>query len=62
MSKVAIIINDDETISILHPSKNTKLTFEQICEKDIPNNATYHIIDSSEIPTDRTFRNAWKWQ
>ena len=62
MSKVAVIINDDGTIGILHPGKNTELTFEQICEKDIPDGATYHIIDSSEIPKDRTFRNAWKWQ
>ena len=22
----------------------------------------YHIVDVSEIPTDRTFRNAWTWQ
>ena len=62
MSKVAVIVNDDETISILHPGKNTELTFEEICEKDIPDGVTYHIIDSSEIPKDRTFRNAWKWQ
>ena len=43
MSKVAIIINDDETISILHPGKNTELTFEEICEKDIPNLSLIHI-------------------
>ena len=36
MSKVAVIVNDDGTIGILHPGKNTELTFEEICEKDIP--------------------------
>jgi hypothetical protein len=27
--------------------------------KDIPEGAQYEIVDESEIPSDRTFRNAW---
>jgi len=31
------------------------------CMKDIPEGADHKIIDDSELPKDRTFRNAWKY-
>jgi len=31
------------------------------CMKDIPTGEEYKIVDESEIPTDRTFRNAWNF-
>lgn len=33
-----------------------------IAEKDVPEGKTYKIVDVSEIPTDRTFRDAWEYQ
>lgn len=30
--------------------------------KDIPEGKPYKIVDVSEIPSDRTFRNAWEYQ
>jgi hypothetical protein len=32
------------------------------CIKDVPPNTSYKIVDVSDIPVDRTFRNAWEWQ
>lgn len=32
----------------------------EACMKDIPEGAEYRIVDVSDIPTDRTFRNAWQ--
>ena len=29
--------------------------------KDIPKGAEYKIVDESELPKDRTYRNAWKY-
>jgi len=29
--------------------------------KDIPKGAEYKIVDESELPQDRTYRNAWKY-
>ena len=31
------------------------------CMKDIPDGAEYQIVDVADIPTDRTFRNAWEY-
>ena len=37
-------------------------TIEKLAEKDVPAGVEYKIIDASEVPTDRTFRNAWEYQ
>ena len=34
----------------------------EACMKDIPEGAEYQIVEDSEVPSDRTFRNAWTWQ
>jgi hypothetical protein len=28
----------------------------------VPDGKAYNIVDVSEIPTDRTFRDAWTWE
>jgi hypothetical protein len=37
-------------------------TIEKLAEKDVPAGVEYKIIDTAEVPTDRTFRNAWEYQ
>lgn len=37
-------------------------TIEKLAAKDVPAGVEYKIIDVSEVPTDRTFRNAWEYQ
>lgn len=59
--KLAIFPNDEGTISVLVPAPNCGLTLEQICAKDVPTGVKYKIIDSSELPADREFRNAWQY-
>jgi hypothetical protein len=59
--KLAIFPNDEGTISVLVPAPNCGLTLEQICAKDVPTGVKYKIIDSSELPADREFRNAWSY-
>ena len=59
MEKRIIINNGDGTVGILIPSPKLKLTIEEIIEKDIPTGSQYRIIDKSEVPSDRVFRNAW---
>ena len=61
MDKRIIFINEDNTIGIIVPA-DCGLTIEEIAAKDVPTGLTYHIIDKSEIPTDRTFREAWTWE
>ncbi len=58
-----IVYNNDEGgISIIIPAPECGLTIDQIAAKDVPAGKTFHIVDVSEIPSDRTFREAWTWE
>ena len=56
-----IYANDDGSINIVCPADNTDLTLEQIKAKDCPSNKTVYTVGKAEIPTDRSFRNAWTY-
>jgi hypothetical protein len=60
MNKRIVYKNDDGTIAIIVPAE-CGLTIEEIAAKDVPAGKEYHIVDVSDIPSDRTFRNAWEW-
>jgi len=34
---------------------------QEIADKDVPHGRPYKIVEESEIPADRTFRNAWEY-
>lgn len=56
-----IIYKHDTGLAVVIPS-DTALelySIEEIAEKDVPAGTPYKIVDSSDIPTDLTFRNAW---
>ena len=36
-------------------------TIEELAEKDVPAGAEFKIVDVSDIPSDRTFRDAWEY-
>jgi hypothetical protein len=59
--KRIIYPTDDGGVAIIVPS-DCGLTIEQIAAKDVPTGKPYKIVDVSDIPTDRTFRNAWEYQ
>jgi hypothetical protein len=61
MNKRIIYSNDDGGVCIIVPSAECGLTIEQIAQKDVPAGKAYKIVDVSDIPTDRTFRNAWEF-
>ena len=61
MDKRIVYTNDDGTISIIVPA-DCGLTIEEIAAKDVPASKEYHIVNASDIQSDRTFRNAWTWQ
>ena len=53
--------NSDESIAIIHPTSEALkfMTIEEIALKDVPTGVAFAIVEDSDIPTDRTFRNAW---
>lgn len=61
MNQRIIYPNDNGGVSILAPAPECGLTIEEIAAKDVPAGKPYKIVDVSEIPTDRTFRNAWEY-
>ena len=61
MEKRIVYQNDEGGISIIVPA-DCGLTIEEIAAKDVPQDKKYYIVDISDIPEDRTFRNAWTWQ
>ena len=62
MNQRIVYTNDDGTVAVIVPADECGLTVEQIAVKDVPTGKKYHIVDVSEIPTDRTFRDAWTWE
>jgi len=64
MNQRIVYNNDEGGISIVIPTAEwlADHTIEELAAKDVPAGKDYHIVDVSEIPSDRTFRNAWEWQ
>ena len=51
---------EDNTVAVITPSPKWTGTIEELAAKDVPTGAKYKIIDDSELPSDRDFRNAWE--
>ena len=58
-NKRIIFPNDEGGVSIVVPAPDCELSLEQIAGKDVPAGKPYQIVDASEIPDDRSYRNAW---
>ena len=56
-----IYTRDDGGISIVIPIDDCGLTLDQIEAKDCPSGKTVYTVNKSEVPTDRSFRNAWTY-
>ena len=59
--KRIVYVQDNGILAVLIPADNCDLTVEQIKDKDVPSGKTSYIVDKSEMPTDKTFRNAWTY-
>lgn len=64
MNQRIIYPNDDGGVSIIIPTLEylEEHTIEELAAKDVPEGKSYKIVDVADIPTDRTFRNAWEYQ
>lgn len=59
--KRIIFPNDDGGVSVIVPSDNCGLSVEAIARKDVPSGKAYQIVDVADVPSDRSFRNAWTY-
>jgi hypothetical protein len=61
MTQRIIYPTDDGGVAIIIPSAECGLSIEEIAAKDVPNGKPFKIVDVSDIPEDRTFRDAWEY-
>ena len=57
--KRIVYIQDNGIVAIVIPSDDCGLTVEEIQAKDVPDGKTSYILDATDVPSDRSFRNAW---
>ena len=59
-NKRIIYDNGEGGVSIIVPSTHCSSLDRLI--QDVPSGRPYQVIDVSEVPSDRTFRNAWIYE
>lgn len=62
--KRIIYKKDDGGVAIIIPTQEflNEHSIEELVLKDVPKNVEFKIINTSDVPTDRTFRDAWEYQ
>jgi len=60
MNQRIIYPTDDGGVAVIVPA-DCGLTIDEIAVKDVPEGKPYKIVDVADIPTDRTFRDAWEY-
>ena len=56
MNQRIIYPTDEGGVAVIVPASTI-----EACMKDIPEGAEYAIVDTADIPSDRTFRGAWTY-
>ena len=57
--KRIVYINEEGGVSVITPADKETRTVEEIAAKDVPTGKKYKKVEDSDIPTDRSFRDAW---
>jgi len=57
MNKRIIYKTEDGGVAVIVPAESVEAAM-----KDIPEGAEYQIVDTADVPSDRTFRGAWTWE
>lgn len=58
MNQRIIYPNADGGVVVIVPTGEIELS--EVARKDVPAGVAYKIVDVADIPSDRTFRNAWE--
>lgn len=61
MNQRIIYPTDEGGVAVIVPAPECGLTIEEIAAKDVPEGKPYKIVDVADVPSDRTFRNAWEY-
>ena len=55
-----ILYVTEEGISVIVPITNCGLSVDEIARKDVPRGRKYKIINVADVPSDKTFHQAWE--
>lgn len=61
MNQRIIYPTDEGGVAVIVPAPECGLTIQEIAVKDVPAGKPYKIVDVVDIPSDRTFREAWEF-
>jgi hypothetical protein len=61
--KRIIYPTDEGGVAIVVPTPEAleTMTIEEIAAKDVPAGKPFKIVDTTDVPSDRTFRDAWEY-
>jgi len=64
MTQRIIYPNDEGGVAIIIPAPEylETHTIEELAAKDVPAGKPFKIVATEDIPSDRTFRDAWEYQ
>lgn len=51
--------NAEGGTSIVTPVEGAGLTLQEVIERSVPPGTSYIVVNDDDVPTDRTYRNAW---
>jgi len=61
MNQRIIYPTDDGGVAVIIPAPDCGLTVDEIAAKDVPEGKPFQIVDVADVPSDRTFRDAWEY-
>lgn len=61
MTQRIIYPTNDGGVAVIIPAPESGLTIEELAAKDVPVGKPFKIVDTADVPSDRTFRNAWEF-
>lgn len=62
MNQRVLYLQDNGVVAVVvpNPTELERRSIHQIARKDVPPGKPYRIVDVSDIPTDRYFRDVWE--
>jgi len=61
MNQRIIYPTDTGGVAVVVPAPSTELSIDEIAARVVPEGKPYKIVDVADIPSDRTFRDAWEY-
>jgi hypothetical protein len=60
INQTVVYQNDQGCLTIVYPAPGSSISFEEICQKDVPAGKAFLVVPEELIPVDHTFFEAWE--